>query len=303
MNSILVVGSAALDTIETHRKKVDDCVGGSALYFSAAASLYAPVSLVAVVGKDFPIEKIQFLKDRNVDISGLEIDQGLTFRWGGRYDRDFTNRETLFTALNSFENFNPIIPDLFKNSDLLFLGNILPELQLSVLNQVKRPKFVLLDTIRLWIENERKALFEVISKVDAIVLNDEEIRLLTDITNIFKAVKFIFELGPSLVIVKRGEHGATMYSADGDFFALPAIPLDDVEDPTGAGDSFAGGFLGKLALENELNQSAFRRALVAGTVVASFTVQAFGLEKLISVTEDNIRKRTNFLLNAVSVPL
>lgn len=299
--SILVVGSAALDTIETTRCKVEDCVGGSALYFAAAASLFAPLSIVAVVGKDFPQDKIEFLKKRKVDFSGLEVSDGLTFRWGGRYDRDFTNRETLFTALNSFENFQPIIPEHLKVADLLFLGNIQPDLQLSVLNQIHKRKFTLLDTIRLWIENERKSLLKVISKVEAIVLNDEEIRLLTDHSNITKAVKAIFKLGPQLVIVKRGEHGATMYSANGDFFALPAVPLEEVEDPTGAGDSFAGGFLGKLAQLSELTPPAFKRALIAGTVVASFTVQAFGLERLANVTNEELLDREKFLIKSITL--
>ncbi|MDK9701329.1 MAG: PfkB family carbohydrate kinase, partial [bacterium] len=180
-------------------------------------------------------------------------------------------------------------------------GNTLPELQMSVLNQIERPKFVLLDTIRLWIENRRDALLQVIGKVDAIVLNDEEIRLITDITSIPKAVAKLFSLGPKVVIVKRGEHGATMHFASGEFFALPAIPISDVIDPTGAGDSFAGGFMGRLAVEGSLNQAAFRRALVAGTVVASFTVQAFGLEKLVTVTPAELAEREAFLLQSIRV--
>ncbi|MCX7834467.1 MAG: PfkB family carbohydrate kinase [bacterium] len=299
--SILVVGSAALDTIETYQTKVEDCIGGSALYFAAAASLFTPVAVVAVVGKDFPIDQIHFLRQRGVDLSGLNIVEGLTFRWGGRYDRDFTHRETLFTALNTFETFNPIIPQHLRKSDLLFLGNILPELQLFVLKQMEKPKFVLLDTIRLWIENERKALLDVIAKVDAIVLNDEEIRLLTDYSNINKAVKSIFKLGPKLVIVKRGENGATLHTNQNDFFALPAYPLEEVEDPTGAGDSFAGGFLGKLAQIEQLNLFAFKQALLAGTVVASYTVQSFGLQRLSTITLQDLQIRTDYLLQSILI--
>ncbi len=302
MNSIVVVGSAALDTIETATGRADDCVGGSSLYFAAGASLFAPVSIVSIVGKDFPHRKLEFLAKRKADLSGLEISEGLTFRWGGRYDKDFLKRETLFTELNSFETFEPKIPDHLKNSDLLFLGNILPELQLMVLEQIERPKFVVLDTMNLWINIRLEGLRKVIAKVDAIVLNDEEIRQLTGIMSIPKAVKKLYEWGPQLVIVKRGEHGATMYHSNGDYFALPALPIEEVIDPTGAGDSFGGGFMGRLAMEGTLDNTAFRRALISGTVVASFTVQAFGLDRLVTVTPEELAASEAKLIEAVRVP-
>ncbi len=302
MNSILVVGSAALDTIETAAGKADDCVGGSALYFTAGASLFAPVSVVSVVGKDFPHKKIEFLAQRKVDLGSLEIADGKTFRWGGRYDKNLLSRETLFTELNTFETFEPKIPEHLQNTDLLFLGNILPELQMSVLNQITKPKFVLLDTMNLWINHRLEALLQVIAKVDAIVVNDEEVRQLTGFVNIPKAVKKLHSMGPKLVIVKRGEHGATLHHVDGDFFALPALPIEEVVDPTGCGDSFAGGFIGRLAMEGVLTPATFRRALVSGTVVASFTVQAFGLDRLVTVTPSELAAQEAKLLSAVRVP-
>ncbi len=288
--SVLVVGSAALDSVKTPTGEVTDALGGSAFYFAAAASYFSPVKIVAVVGEDFPMGKIDFLKERNVDLKGLEVAQGKTFRWSGIYHQDMNQRDTLSTELNVFESFSPKLPDEYRQTPYIFLANIHPALQLDVLNQVDNPRFVMLDTMNLWIDTDLEGLKKVMAKLDAIILNDQETRQITGENNLIKAAKEVTKLGPTTVIVKKGEHGAFIVSQD-DFFALPAFPIENLFDPTGAGDSFAGGMIGCLAKQDNLSADNFRRALVYGTVTASFTVEKFSIDRLREITMDDIESR------------
>ena len=259
--SLLVVGSIAYDTVETPFGKVEDSLGGSALYFSAAASLFGPVNVVGVVGSDFDASKISFLKKRGVNLDGLYMESGKTFRWGGRYYEDMNKRETLFTYLNVFERFQPRIPEEYRHSEYVFLANIDPELQLKVLEQIRKPKLVVLDTMNFWINGKRAQLQTVLKRSDIIVVNDEEAREMTGEFNLIKAIKRIVEFGPKSVIVKKGEHGAMLYQ-DGKFFFAPAFPLEKVVDPTGAGDSFAGGFMGYLAKTDKTDFANLKKAII-----------------------------------------
>ena len=288
--SILVVGSIALDTVETPYGKVKDSPGGSALYFSAAASFFAPVNMVGVVGEDFDFSLIDFLKTRQVDFSGLKVEKGETFRWGGRYHDNMNSRDTLFTYLNVFETFNPVIPENYRNSKFVFLANIQPELQLKVLKSIDSPTLTILDTMNFWISGSRAALEKVIQHVDVMILNDEEIRELTGIQNINIASRVILKMGPKVLVVKKGEHGAILITRD-DFFAAPAYPVEKVVDPTGAGDSFAGGFVGYLAGCSQLNQDDFRKAVAYGSIVASFSVESFSFDMLKRISREDIDKR------------
>ncbi len=288
--SLLVVGSIAYDTVETPFGKVEDSLGGSALYFSAAASLLGPVNVVGVVGSDFDASKISFLKKRGVDLEGLYMESGKTFRWGGRYEEDMNKRETLFTYLNVFERFQPKIPEHYQNIKYVFLANIDPELQLQVLDQIKNPKLVVLDTMNFWINGKRDELETVLKRCDIIVLNDEEARELTGEFNLIKATKRIHEFGPQSVIVKKGEHGAMLYQNQQFFFA-PAFPLEKVVDPTGAGDSFAGGFMGYIAKNNNSDFNTLKKAIIYGSTIASFNVEDFSFNRLKTVTIEEIEGR------------
>ncbi|MCH8873009.1 sugar kinase [candidate division KSB1 bacterium] len=288
--SILVVGSAALDTVETPFGSVEDALGGSAIYFSAAASYFAPVNLVAVVGDDFPKEKIEFLKKKNVDFSGLEVADGKTFRWGGKYGFDLNDRDTLFTHLNVFEKFEPKIPNSYKNSEYIFLANIGPELQMDVLKQIQSPKLVALDTMNYWIGGDLPALRETLKRVDVLLVNDSEVRQLAYEANLVKASKIVQEMGPKTLIIKKGEHGALLITQDS-FFWAPAYPLEFIYDPTGAGDTFAGGFMGYMAKSDDISIDNLKRAVVFGSTMASFCVEKFSLERLENLTEEEIRKR------------
>ncbi len=288
--SILVVGSIAYDTIETPAGKIDDALGGSTLYFSAAASLFTDVNVVGVVGSDFEKEALGFLKARDVNFDGLYVEEGKTFRWGGRYHKNMNQRDTLFTDLNVFETFEPNIPEQYKNSDYIFLANIDPVLQLHVLEQVKKPKLVVLDTMNLWIDIRREALEEVVCKSDIVIINDEELMQFTGEDNFVKAAKKIIEMGPSKLVIKRGEYGALLYSNDTFFFA-PAFPLEKVVDPTGAGDTFAGGFLGFLASQEVHDENSLRSALVYGCTTASFTVEDFSLDCLREISKEGLEER------------
>ncbi len=288
--SILVVGSIALDTVETPRGKVTDSPGGSALYFSAAASFFAPVNVVGVVGEDFDFSWIDFLKERSVNLEGLKVEKGQTFRWGGRYYADMNQRDTLFTYLNVFEKFNPEIPEAYRNCEYIFLANIDPDLQLNVLNKIARPRLTVLDTMNFWISGKREALDEVIRRVDVLILNDEEIRELTGINHVHVAARELLRRGPEVLVVKKGEHGAVMVT-ENDYFFAPAYPVEEVVDPTGAGDSFAGGFVGYLAHQKKLDAFAFRQAVVYGTIVASFNVESFSFERLKSLKREEIDQR------------
>jgi sugar/nucleoside kinase (ribokinase family) len=290
--AVLVVGSVALDSIETPFGKADDVLGGSATYFSASASHLTDVQLVGVVGNDYPIEKLQPLLARNVDLSGLEQADGPSFRWRGRYRHDLNSAETLETHLGVFSRFEPKIPDKFKNPDFLFLANIDPRLQLNVLQQVNRPKLVACDTMNFWIESRRPELLELLGHVDLITLNDGEARQLTEETNLVKAAKWIMQHGPKHVIIKKGEHGAFLFTA-GRIFYAPAYPLESLFDPTGAGDSFAGGFIGYLARTCDLSEANMRRAVVYGAAMGSFAVEKFSIDRLMALSKPEIDQRVS----------
>lgn len=278
--SILVVGSAALDSVETPAGRVEDALGGSAIYFSTAASFFTEsIRMVAVVGNDFPQEHVAFLESRRINIEGLErVEGGQTFRWGGRYTDDLNSASTLFTDLNVYGDFQPKLPEPYRDTPYVFLANINPELQLNVLEQVNRPKLVVCDTMNLWINNSRAALMQTLEKVDILILNDSEARLLTEEDNLISAAKKILTYGPSRVIVKKGEHGAISLT-ETTFFSAPAHPLESVCDPTGAGDSFAGGFLGHVSSVGNTAEETIRQAIIYGTIVASFNVEDFSLER------------------------
>ena len=279
MGKLLVVGSVALDTVKTPFGEVTEVLGGSATYFSTAASYFTSVDLIAVVGEDFPEQHVAFLKSRKIDLAGLERRPGATFRWKGAYSHQLNEAQTLDTRLNVFETFRPKIPAQYSSPDVLFLGNIDPNLQLDVLQQVKRPALVACDTMNFWINGKRDALWNVLQHIDILIINDGEARALGEDTNLVKVAKKILARGPKHLIVKRGEYGVLMFN-DKQVFGAPAFPLDDVRDPTGAGDTFAGGFLGYLAATGNHSPEAMRQAIIFGSVMASFTVEAFSLDRL-----------------------
>lgn len=288
--SLLVVGSVALDSVETPFGKADEVLGGSATFFSASASQLTPVQLVGVVGDDYPMAKLDALAKRGVDLAGLERAKGRSFRWRGRYRHDLNVVETLETHLGVFSNFSPKIPAQFRKAPFVFLGNIDPRLQLDVLTQVERPKLVACDTMNFWIESRRPDLLKLLDRVDCVTLNDGEARQLTDCNNLVKAAKWIMKRGPKLVIIKKGEHGAFMFSSDTVFFA-PAYPLEEVFDPTGAGDAFAGGFMGYLAKSGDITEQNLRRAVIYGSAMGSFAVEKFSIERLLEVDAKQLAAR------------
>jgi len=290
MSAVLVVGSVALDSVETPFGRVDDAVGGSATFFSASASHLVPVQLVGVVGNDYPLERLEPLRQRGVDLSGLECADGESFRWRGRYRHDLNAAETLETRLGVFSRFKPRIPDSFRKAPYVFLANIDPRLQLDVLRQVERPKLVACDTMNFWIESRRAELLELLSRVDILLLNDSEARQLTEEYNLVRAARWILARGPRYVVIKKGEHGAYMFSSHSVFFA-PAYPLEEVFDPTGAGDSFAGGFMGYLARTGRMDEEAMRRAVVYGSALGSFAVERFSIERLVEIGLADIAHR------------
>jgi sugar/nucleoside kinase (ribokinase family) len=290
MAPILCVGTIGLDTVETPFGRVEDALGGSASYAAAAAALHTSTQLVSVVGEDFPPQHREFLVSRRADLAGVQVLPGRCFRWAGRYGYDMNYRETLETQLNVLAGFDPVLPDAYRSAEFVFLANVDPVLQLRVLEQVRRPRVTLLDTMNYWIAGARQALDEVVSRVDMVLMNEEEVRQYADTTNLLKGARHILSRGPSTVIVKKGEYGAVLLRADGYFFC-PAYPLEDVKDPTGAGDSFAGGFLGYLAQAGEGSMAHLRRALVYGSVIASFTVEDFSVRRLATVTADEVRRR------------
>ena len=288
--SVLVVGSVALDSVETPLGSVNGVLGGSAVYFATAASLYTRVNLVAVAGTDFPTEHIQFLAKRGVDTAGLEVIEGKTFRWAGRYDFERNITETLETELNVFADFHPTLPPGYRDSDLVFLANIDPELQCEVLEQVSGAKLKVVDTMNFWIRGKGESLSRAISAVDIAIMDESEARLLTHSQNTFAAARSILGMGPKTVIIKRGQYGAIMLSGD-DHFVAPAYPVYEFKDPTGAGDSFAGGFLGYLDQVKEFTPQILRQAVIHGTAVASFTISEFSIDGLRSLTKADIEKR------------
>jgi sugar/nucleoside kinase (ribokinase family) len=297
-HGVLVVGSVALDTVTTPAGHADEELGGSALYFAAAASLLAPVRVVAVVGEDF--QRIAFLAERGVDLAGLETAQGRTFRWTGVYHEDLEGRDTLKTELNVFESFRPEIPAAWRDSRYVFLGNIDPALQHNVYRQLAAPAIAALDTMNFWIEGRRDALRAAIADVDVVVLNETEARELTGQRTLTQAIPAVSALGPRLVVVKKGPHGAILWDGSG-LFQCPALPLDTVVDPTGAGDSFAGGFMGYLATRPDPGVRDFREAVVYGNVIASFAVESFGLRGLALATRDKVEERRRLLLRSISI--
>lgn len=298
--SLLVIGTLAYDSIETVHEARRDVLGGSATYFANAARYFNPVSLVGVVGADFKREHIDQLKTRGVDLAGLEIAAGKTFRWSGRYAADWNTRTTLATYLNVFEHFDPKIPAAQRGARYLFLANAAPHIQAKALDQVDHPAFTMLDTMNLWIEIAKEELLQVLRRIDAVVLNDEEARMLTGERNLLRAAGAVLGLGPRYVILKKGEHGAFFLSADM-HFSLPAYPVEDVVDPTGAGDSFAGGFMGFIAEQRNTEPKTLRRAMLYGTVAASFCVEGFGVEALDGRSRNEIDQRYDELLTIVTV--
>lgn len=297
---VLVVGSIAYDSIETPFGKISEAAGGSALYFCAAASFFSPVNVVAVVGEDFDQSILNFLKQRDVNFDGMSVKSGKTFRWGGKYLTDMNVRETHFTDLNVFEDFNPEIPHVYKTCTSLFLANIDPDLQLQVLDSVKNPQLVIMDTMNYWIGTKAKSLERVINRCDVLILNDEETRELTGNNNLITAGRQILKMGPSHLIIKKGEHGALLLN-NKFVFAAPAYPTEKVVDPTGAGDTFAGGVVGYLSRKNKINLNDLRKSILYGTTLASFTVEDFSFRKLETVTQKDIDARYKKLLKMISL--
>ena len=290
MRSVLTVGSVAFDSIKTPVGEASRIVGGAATYFSIAASFFTQVRLVAVVGDDFGPEQLQVFDGREIDLSGLHRLAGETFRWKGEYSDDFNTRETIYTHLNVFEQFHPRVPDAFRDSPFVFLANIHPSLQLEVLEQVNSPDFVALDTMNLWIEGTPAELRQALKGVHVVIINDEEARELSGESNLVKAARVIRGLGPKRVVIKRGENGVLMTHRDG-FFAAPGMPLEKVCDPTGAGDAFAGGFVGYLAAASKLSDAVVIQAVIAGSTMASFAVEDIGLDRLLRLTDTEIKAR------------
>lgn len=299
--SILVVGSVALDTIETPFAKKADVLGGAASYFTTAASLYDKVNLVAVIGSDFPRHHLDFWKERHVDLSGLKMEEGSTFRWSGRYHLDMNSRETLDTQLGVFGDFHPVLPAAYQSSELLFLANIQPTLQLEVLEQMPRPQLIVLDTMDLWINTAKEQLTEVIKRVDVLVISEEEVRLYTGLSSILAGVRELFKLGLRYLIVKQGSYGALLFGKDGTYFSAPSYPLEEVADPTGAGDAFAGGFVGYLStvrpgFDGQFQFDDLKCAVVHGNITGSFACEDFSVDRLRGLTMEDIANRYHSLV-------
>ncbi|MFI5230132.1 MAG: PfkB family carbohydrate kinase [Gemmatimonadales bacterium] len=298
--TVLVVGSVALDSVETPFGKAENVLGGSGTFFSASASHLAPVQLVGVIGDDYPIAALErAFAGRPIDLAGLERADGASFRWRGRYRHDLNSAETLETHLGVFSNFRPKIPEQFRRAPFVFLGNIDPRLQLEVLTQVEKPTLVACDTMNFWIESRRPDVLALLEQVDLITLNDAEARQLTEEFNIVRAARWIMARGPKHVVIKKGEHGAFMFTKSSVFFA-PAYPLESVFDPTGAGDSFAGGFMGYLARSGDLSDANLRRAVVYGSAMGSFAVEKFSVERLLEITPNDIARRVEEIHRLVS---
>ncbi len=288
--AILVVGSVALDEIATPFGRVEDIIGGAVVYFTAAASLFGKVQMVGVVGDDYPLDELDFLRQRGVDLEGLTHASGSSFRWGGVYDYDMNTRDTTHTELGVFAQFRPDLPEKYRSAAWVFLGNIDPVLQLHVLDQISAPKLVACDTMNYWIEGSQDALLEVIRRIDMLTINDEEARQLSGSPNLAKAARWIQARGPRHVVIKKGEHGAILFSDESVFFS-PGYPLEEVEDPTGAGDAFAGGLVGQLARASATTPMELRRAVVYGCTLGSFACEAFGPRRLADISMDQIEDR------------
>src|ERR1043166_6000578 len=289
---VLVVGSIALDTVKTPVEEHADLMGGSASYAALSASFFSPVRLVGVVGNDFPESEFDFWKSRKIDIDGVQRANGKTFRWSGEYAWDLNTRETRSVALNVFETFKPDLPEAYRQTDFVLLANIAPSLQSHVLDQMERPRFIVADTMDLWIETTRKDLDALLPRVDLLILNDSEARQMTNETSLIRAGRAIRRMGPKYVAIKKGEHGALLFG-DNEFFSCGAYPLEDIHDPTGAGDTFAGGMAGYLAgtVGGKITFTDLRKAMIYGSVLASFCVEAFSLEKLRNLSTNQINER------------
>lgn len=296
--SLVIVGSVALDNVQTPSGTAKDALGGAAVYSSVVSSLYTKTKLVGVVGEDFPQEHIDLLQKKNIDLKGLQTREGKTFRWSGVYE-NLNQAKTLDTQLNVFADFNPELPKSYLDSDYLFLGNIHPALQLAVLGQMN-PKISACDTMNLWIDTERETLQKVIEKVDILFINDDEIKQFTDDTNVYRAAEKVLELGTKLVVVKRGEFGALAISKDLLFF-VPAFPIKNVVDPTGAGDSFAGGFMGCLAKNDNFDTNLIKKSMLNGTICASYNIEDFSLNKTKGLKKENIEIRIEQMLKFMEV--
>lgn len=288
--TVLVVGSVAIDTVEAPGGRADDVLGGAALYFSLAASFFTPVRMVAVVGPDFPRTALEELRRRGIDLTGLEERPGRTFRWSGRYHEDVNVRDTLHLDLGVFGDFRPTLPESYRDTPWVFLANIDPVLQASVLEQLRAPGVVGCDTMNHWIAESRPALERLLGRVDMLVINDEEARLLSGERNVVRAAARILGMGPQTVLIKRGEYGVIQFASDS-IFAVPAFPLEEVTDPTGAGDCFAGGFMGELARSGDRSPSGLRRAIAYGSVMGSFVVEDFGPRRLMHLTREEVDRR------------
>ncbi len=288
---VLVVGSIALDHIKTPTQEHHNLLGGSASYASVAASFFGPVNLVGVIGDDFPPEHRELYAKRKIDLTGLEVAPGQTFTWSGEYEVNMNNRRTLSVALNVFEKFEPKLPESYRETPYVLLGNIAPSLQSMVCKQIRKPKFVVADTMDLWIEIARADLLELLKQVDMLILNDSEAKQLTEDDNAIRAGKKIASMGPRYVAVKKGEHGCLLFGRDGEFFSTGAYPLETIHDPTGAGDCFAGGFIGHLARTDDTSFANLKEAVIQGTLVASFCCEEFSLRRLEKLTEIEIAER------------
>jgi sugar/nucleoside kinase (ribokinase family) len=288
--ALVVVGSVAIDTIETQGGRATEVLGGAATYFAVAASFFAPVQLVGVVGDDFPTTELDWFRQRGIDLTGLEIRPGRSMRWTGRYHEDMNVRDTLSFEANVFDGYLPTLPATYCTAPFVFLANIAPALQSRVLDQVRSPRLVGADTMNLWIDIARGELETLLRRVPLLIINDEEARLLSGERNLIRAARKILALGPTSLMIKRGEYGVLFFSGDS-VFSAPAYPLEEVFDPTGAGDTFAGGVMGYVAATGDISPAGIRKAIVYGSVVASFTVEAFSLERLRTLTRDDIERR------------
>lgn len=298
--SLVIVGTVAFDSIYTTRGKAEHVIGGAATYASWAASYFTNnVNMVSIVGNDFPTSELEELRVRGVNTDGIEhVEDKKSFFWAGKYDSDMNSRETLVTELNVLENFNPTLPDSYRSAEYVLLGNLTPDVQMHVLNQIDDPKFVALDTMNFWMDVAKPQLLKVIEKIDVLVINDEEARQLSGVYSLAMAAKVILAMGPKYLVIKKGEHGALLFADDTVFFA-PALPLTEVNDPTGAGDTFAGGFMGYMAMTGETNIANMKRAVIYGSVMASFCVEDFSIDRLKGLSENDISSRLKKFVDIV----
>lgn len=302
MKKLLIVGSIGLDNLKTPYGERKEILGGSISCASIAARIFSPVSILGVVGEDFPSDYLELFQSKDIDISGLEVREGKTFRWCGEYCDDMSEAITLDTQLNSFADFNPVLSESQRDTDFVFLANIHPDLQLSVLDQMNSPRFVMCDTMNLWINTTAERLREVVSRVNLLLVNDKEAKMFSGEENLILAARKILEMGPEYLIIKKGEHGSMLFSRRGEMFILPAFPLCDVVDPTGAGDSFAGGVIGFLAQESRVDFESLKRAVISGTIIASFTTQDFGSDMLRTVSKVEFAQRYQKFASVLEMP-